>query len=123
MVSLVSPGVLVKEIDLTTIVPSVSTTEGAIGGVFRWGPVGQRVLVDSETNLVTRFGKPTNLNPETFFTAASFLSYGNRLFISRAANTTGVSPQVTCTVQAGNSTVVLSAGNTSTLYVGYTAIG
>ena len=123
MVSLVSPGVLVKEIDLTTIVPSVSTTEGAIGGVFRWGPVGQRVLVDSETNLVTRFGKPTNLNPETFFTAASFLSYGNRLFISRAANTTGVSPQVTCTVQAGNSTVVLSAGNTSTLHAGYTAIG
>ena len=123
MVSLVSPGVLVKEIDLTTIVPSVSTTEGAIGGVFRWGPVGQRVLVDSETNLVTRFGKPTNLNPETFFTAASFLSYGNRLFISRAANTTGVSPQVTCTVEAGNSTVVLSAGNTSTLHAGYTAIG
>ena len=123
MVSLVSPGVLVKEIDLTTIVPSVSTTEGAIGGVFRWGPVGQRVLIDSETSLVTRFGKPTNLNPETFFTAASFLSYGNRLYISRAANTTGVSPQVTCTVQAGNSTVVLSAGNTSTLYAGYTAIG
>ena len=43
MVSLVSPGVLVKEIDLTTIVPSVSTTEGAIGGVFRWGPVGQKI--------------------------------------------------------------------------------
>jgi hypothetical protein len=39
----VSPGVLVREIDLTTIVPAVSTTEGAIAGVFSWGPIDQRV--------------------------------------------------------------------------------
>jgi len=84
----VSPGVNVSEIDLTTVVPAVSTTEGALAGVFRWGPVEQRVLVDSESNLVARFGKPTNLNAETFFTAANFLSYGNKLYIVRAANTT-----------------------------------
>lgn len=84
----VSPGVNVTEIDLTTVVPAVSTTEGAIAGVFRWGPVGKRVLVDSETILAARFGKPTNLNAETFFTAANFLSYGNKLYVSRAANTT-----------------------------------
>ena len=35
----VSPGVNVSEIDLTTVVPSVATTTGAIAGVFRWGPV------------------------------------------------------------------------------------
>lgn len=84
----VSPGVNVSEIDLTTVVPAVSTTEGALAGVFRWGPVGQRVLVDSETNLVSRFGKPTSHNPETFFTAANFLSYGNKLYVVRSANTT-----------------------------------
>lgn len=84
----VSPGVAVSEIDLTTVVPAVSTTEGAISGVFRWGPVNQRVLVDSESNLVTRFGKPTNLNAETFFTAANFLSYGNQLYVVRAADDT-----------------------------------
>lgn len=84
----VSPGVNVSEIDLTTVVPAVSTTEGALAGLFRWGPVGQRVLVDSEQNLVARFGKPSNHNAETFFTAANFLSYGNKLYISRAANTT-----------------------------------
>jgi len=87
----VSPGVNVSEIDLTTVVPAVSTTEGALAGVFRWGPVEQRVLVDSESNLVARFGKPTNLNAETFFTAANFLSYGNKLYIVRAANTTSSS--------------------------------
>ena len=32
-----SPGVNVSEIDLTTIVPAVSTSTGAIAGVFRWG--------------------------------------------------------------------------------------
>lgn len=82
-----SPGVNVTEIDLTTIVPAVATSEGAIAGVFRWGPIAERVLVDNEQKLVTRFGKPNADNAETFFTAASFLAYGNRLYISRAANT------------------------------------
>ena len=79
----VSPGVNVTEIDLTTVVPAVSTTEGAIAGVFRWGPVEQRILVDSEVTLASRFGKPTNANAETFFTAANFLAYGNKLYVSR----------------------------------------
>ena len=84
----VSPGVNVSEIDLTTVVPGVSTTVGAFAGVFRWGPVGERVLIDTENKLVETFGKPTNFNAETFFTAANFLSYGSALFIARAANTT-----------------------------------
>lgn len=80
-----SPGVNISEIDLTTVVPSVSTTDAAIGGIFRWGPVEQRVLVTSEKTLVERFGKPNNNNAETFFSAANFLSYGNRLYVARAA--------------------------------------
>jgi len=84
----ISPAVTVSEIDLNTVVPSVSTTEGAIAGVFRWGPVYQRVLVDSETTLVSRFAEPTNFNAETFFTAANFLAYGNQLYVVRTANTT-----------------------------------
>ena len=86
----ISPGVNISEIDLTTVVPPVATTVGAIGGVFRWGPVEERVLVTSENNLVARFGKPTSINPETFFTAASFLNYSNALFVTRAANTSEV---------------------------------
>jgi phage tail sheath protein FI len=83
----VSPGVNVSEIDLTTVVPAVSTTEGAFAGVFEWGPVEQRILIESENELVSRFGKPADTNAETFFTAASFLSYGNKLFVVRVANT------------------------------------
>ena len=117
----ISAGINVSEIDLTTIVPVVSTTDGAIGGVFRWGPVEQRVLVDSETALVSNYGKPTNLNAETFLTAASFLGYGNRLHVSRAANTVGLSPLVSvANVQVGKANVeVSSTANLATgMYVG-----
>ncbi len=82
----VSPGVAVNEVDLTTVVPAVSTTEGAIAGNFHWGPVEQPVLISSEDQLVARFGKPTNENFETFFSAAAFLAYGNKLYVSRAAD-------------------------------------
>lgn len=89
-----SAGVNSSEIDITTVVPSVATSDGALAGVFRWGPVGERVLIDSENILVSRFGKPTNFNAETFFTGANFLSYTNSLYVSRAANTTGATPVV-----------------------------
>ena len=114
-----SPGVNITEIDLTTVVPAVATTDGAIGGVFRWGPIGERILIDSETLLVQRFGKPTNLNAETFFTAANFLSYANRLYVSRGANTTGNTPYASFTSTA-NSTVSnnVFVGNTSGLSAG-----
>lgn len=108
-----SPGINITEIDLTTIVPGISTSEGAIAGVFRWGPVNERVLIDSETQLVNRFGKPTNFNAETFFTAASFLGYSNQLFVVRAANTTGLSPIVTANIV--ESTATVDVGNTSLL--------
>lgn len=82
----VSPGINVSEIDLTTTVPALATTIGAIGGVFSWGPIGKFILVDSENTLAARYGKPTNNNYETFFTAANFLAYGNALYVSRAGN-------------------------------------
>ena len=102
-----SPGVNISEIDLTTVVPSVATTDGAIGGVFRWGPIEERVLVDSEKTLVERFGKPTNHNAETFFSASNFLAYGNRLYVSRAAQTTGADDAngVLSAVASSNSTL------------------
>jgi phage tail sheath protein FI len=82
-----SPGVNISEVDLTTVAPAVDTTVGAFAGVFRWGPVNERVLVSSENDLVAKFGKPTSINPETFFTAANFLAYSNALYVVRAANT------------------------------------
>lgn len=90
----VSPGVNISEIDLTTVVPGIATSTGAIAGVFRWGPVQERVLISNETNLVNTFGKPTTFNQETFFTAANFLGYGNALYVVRAANTTSTNSSI-----------------------------
>lgn len=83
-----SPGVNVSEIDLTTIVPAVGTTEGAFAGNFAWGPVNEIVSVSNELELVDRFGKPNSTNFESFFTAANFLSYARNLRVVRAGNTT-----------------------------------
>jgi hypothetical protein len=82
----VSPGVNVSEIDLTTVVPAVSSTEGGIAGTFRWGPVEDRVNLSSEVELVKSFGKPSDDNFETFHVASSFLAYGNQLYVVRAAD-------------------------------------
>lgn len=120
--SLQSPGVEVREIDLTTIVPSVSTTEGVLAGVMRWGPVDQRTLVDGENALVRRFGAPSNFNFETFFTASSFLAYGNKLYLTRVANTSGTSPLVSANTDTDSATVTLSTGTTANLSVGMISI-
>ena len=75
-----SPGVNVTEIDLTTVIPQVATTEAAIGGMFRWGPVEDYLLIQSEDQLVDRYGKPNNDNFETWFTAANYLAYSDALY-------------------------------------------
>jgi phage tail sheath protein FI len=115
-----SPGVNVTEIDLTTVVPAVSASVGAIAGAFHWGPIGQRVLVDSESTLVSKFGPPTSFNAETFFTAANFLSYTNSLYVSRAANTTGTVVDAAAFTINANTVVSNNVllGNTTGLSVG-----
>jgi len=79
-----SPGVAVVEKDFTSIVPAVATSTGGFAGTFKWGPVLDPVTIDSENNLVQRFGKPTDDNATSFFTAANFLSYANDLLVVRA---------------------------------------
>ena len=79
-----SPGVLVKEIDLTNVVPAVATSIGAVAGAFQKGPVGEITAIGSEQELVKVFGKPNGSNFETWFTAANFLQYGNALRVVRA---------------------------------------
>lgn len=84
----VSPSVIVREIDASAVIPAIATPPAAVAGVFRWGPVNEPILVTSEDQLVERFGKPTDDNYETFFTAADFLSYSNGLYVVRAEENT-----------------------------------
>ena len=118
-----SPGVNVTEIDLTTIIPAVATTDAAIGGVFRWGPVEKTLLIQSEDQLVERYGKPTNLNAETFFTAANFLAYSDALYVSRVQHTTGNTFNLSADVESGNTTVVLTGTGIANIVVGDAIFG
>jgi len=82
----VSPGVLVQETDLSTIIPAVATTPAGIAGYFSWGPVAQRILIDSESSLVQLFGAPDANTYQYFFSAANFLAYGNNLQVVRVVD-------------------------------------
>tara|TARA_Y100000310_G_scaffold345492_1_gene465602 strand:+ start:935 stop:2944 length:2010 start_codon:yes stop_codon:yes gene_type:complete len=80
---LVSPGVHVRELDLTTIIPAVRTTIGALAGPFERGPVSSIVNISSEEDLIKTYGKPNGSNFEWWFTAANFLAYSDSCKIVR----------------------------------------
>ena len=100
-----SPGVSVAEVDLTTVVPSVSSTTGAFAGRFNWGPADEIKVVDSEITLVNTFAPagPDSNTASNFFTCASFLAYGNDLRVVRVVSNT------TYNADANNSNSVVVA--------------
>lgn len=106
VVNRLRPGVYTREFDITQIVPSVSTTEAAIAGQFVWGPVNERILIDSEKELVQTFGKPNNTTANDFFSAADYLSYADKLWTVRVVDETNSNTSL----RATNSTVSNSAG-------------
>ena len=110
----VSPGVNVSEIDLTTVIPAVSTTEGAIAMHAVWGPVDKRVLVGSEDDLVNTYGEPNANTASDFFTAASFLSYGNKLYVTRTIRSSNTGTLSTDSV-AGRNSITNSANGKNTI--------
>ena len=99
MVFSVSPSVTVREVDLTSNIPAIASNQGAIAGVFNWGPVNEVTMVTSEAELSDVFGKPTDTNYETFFASADFLAYSNQLYVVRADNG---ATKATATIIASN---------------------
>jgi phage tail sheath protein FI len=83
-----SPGVLVSEVDATTVVPSVSTSIGGLAGASVWGPANNVVLISSESQFADTFGRPDANTYGTFFTAANFLAYGSNFKFARSVGAT-----------------------------------
>ena len=86
-VNLASPGIVVREVDLT--VGRVDATSGAVGALvapFAKGPVGVPVLVSDESDLLANFGEPyeTDKHYEHWMVASSYLAYGGNLQVVRA---------------------------------------
>jgi hypothetical protein len=86
-VNLVSPGVNIREVDLTRggIIPG-SPIIGAIAGPFVMGPVLEPVLIETEQQLLEVFGKPQIADGqyEYWMSASNYLSYGGALRVVRS---------------------------------------
>lgn len=115
----VSPGVNVSEIDATSVVPATSTTEGAIAGVFRWGPVNERILVSSEVELAKRFGKPLNSKTSVISAAGTAET---ATFDALVLPTADGAETDTWTLTVGSETYVTAAGDYTTKAALATAI-
>ena len=88
--SLVSPGVKVREVDLTIgRVDAVSELIGGIAGPFEKGPVSEPILIENEQDLLKTFGKPISSDRqyEYWMSASSYLSYGGILRVIRTDDT------------------------------------
>jgi hypothetical protein len=89
--NLVSPGVNVREVDLTIGGITASNEQvGAIAGPFSKGPVNVPYLIQNENELLKTFGKPlsTDSQYEYWMSASSYLSYGGILRVIRTDGTT-----------------------------------
>jgi phage tail sheath protein FI len=109
-----SPSVTVVEKDLTNVIPAVSTSVGATIVDAAWGPVLDVTTVDSENELVSRFGKPNSTNATSWFTAGNFLAYSRNLLVVRT-NTTNQRNAVSALTGTITSIPVTSGG---TVYTG-----
>ena len=87
MSTMQSPGVYVKETDLTNTVPNFGTSGGAFVGNFAWGPVEQYTTVSNTNELLSTFNKPNDANYVDWFSASNFLSYTGNLTVVRVIDT------------------------------------
>ena len=89
MASQVSPGVVIRERDLSTgVLVGVSGLRAGFASSFRSGPVGKITNIGSERELINTFGAPAEANAADWLVAAEYLRYGGSLAVVRAA--TGV---------------------------------
>ena len=86
-----SPGVLVREVDLTVgRADNVLDNIGVIAGPFPIGPVDYPIDISTEQDLISVFGKPlsTDSQYEYWMSCSSFLSYGGVMKVVRTAGST-----------------------------------
>jgi len=84
MATLRSPGVVVKEIDLTNGRAEIGINNIAgFAAPFTKGELGSPVTISSEAGLIEAFGEPVANNSEYFLSATNYLNYGGTLSVTR----------------------------------------
>ena len=80
-----SPGVQVKEVDLTATVNVSDQNIGVVAIASAKGPTDEVTFVSSERELVDIFGEPSEYNYESWFAAATIIQYGGVAAVIRPA--------------------------------------
>ncbi len=80
-----SPGVSIKEVDLTATVNVADQNIGVIAIAAQKGPTDEVTYIASERELVDIFGGPDEYNYESWFAAATVIQYGGIAAIIRPA--------------------------------------
>ena len=78
-----SPAIVVREFDLTPIVPNVDTSLAGYVGAFKWGPVDVPSIIQTEDQLASTFGTPDETRAVDYFSAAQYLRYSGNLIVNR----------------------------------------
>ena len=82
-----SPGVYVKEVDASAIVPTVSNSMAFFAGHFQKGPLEEPFVITNKQELEDYYGQPTNENYNEWFQCYKYLDYSNQLTINRIFDT------------------------------------
>ena len=85
--NLASPGLVVREVDLTIgRVDTATTKAAAIVAPFQKGPVNEPTTIENEQDLIDNFGEPLDIDRhyEYWLTASSYLAYGGILSVVRS---------------------------------------
>ena len=121
---LVSPGIKVREVDLTRGgITGVSYQTGAIAGPFTKGPINEPVLIEDEKDLVDTFGEPqeTSSQYEYWMSASSYLSYGGVLRVVRTDGTNLVNANAAVATGSGSSVASLKIKTVEDYYNSYSS--
>ena len=87
MASQVSPGVVLRERDLTNaVIVGDSALTAAFASSFQKGPIRVLTSISDQKSFINTFGTPKEANAEDWLVASEFLGYGGRLAVVRAAS-------------------------------------
>ncbi len=86
--SLASPGIKVREVDLTRGgINNTTSLSAGIAAPFEKGPVNEAITILNEKELVDIFGRPSknDYHYEYWYSASNFMSYGGSLKVVRCS--------------------------------------
>ena len=92
----VSPGVYVREIDLSLYIPQLSTTICAMVITATKGPVNSPTFISNVNQFISTFGQP-NPNHLGTYSATQYLRRGQQLWVVRVASSSAAASSATFT--------------------------